>query len=86
MTLWVIKLFSIKFPSFRGTHIFGLSISLATVSLSGAAVYAAETLGEALVSGNFGLDVRVRHEMVDQDSFERRAVANTARTRITYET
>ena len=86
MTLWVHKLFSIKIPAFRGTHKPGLTISLAIVLSAGAAaVHAAETLGEALVSGSFGLDVRARHEMVDQDSFERRAVANTVRTRITYE-
>jgi hypothetical protein len=58
MTLWVNKLFSIRISSFRGTRFSGFSISLAAVILSGAAVHAADGLGEALVSGDIGLDVR----------------------------
>ncbi len=44
----------------------------------------AEPLGDAIASGEFGLDLRYRFEYVDQTGFDAEAKASTLRTRLNY--
>ena len=62
-----------------------LALSMPAVVLP-VAVDGAATLGDALRHGRPILDVRYRHEHVEEDAFPRSADAHTVRTRLGYET
>jgi hypothetical protein len=76
-----------SFLASRRTSIRGLAVVLALINpYPTATANAEDTLGDALISGTFDLDIRARHEMVDNDRFARRARSNTIRTRLAFET
>ncbi|MCF6301503.1 MAG: alginate export family protein [Proteobacteria bacterium] len=63
-------------------------VLLATVGLMQVepAVYATDTLSEAISNGKADLSFRYRYEFVDQDGFQNNANASTLRTRLNFKT